>query len=217
MQAPKIAKGSLYKAMGHSMSNQHEKWTLLFDFSEIWYTCSIPQVIQSQQKVAPEVVWLRGYSCPNFAFSLQFSSRVCYKTEHNFFCDHFSEKTITWSWSIFNTLSNDTSQVPFLSRKGERSLMHSFVNEFFLRFFAYKYIRYWSLYDSNLVVGWPWATEHNMNNGRHFKSAPIRASVDLSMLKATLCKLKTWSTTSRSGLMFSFICALSTEYVCPSS
>ena len=97
------------------MSNQHEKWTPLSDFSEIWYTCSIPQVIQPQQKLAPIFVWFRGYSCPNFAFSLQFSSRVCYKTEHNFFCDHFNEKPITWSWSIFDALSNDMSQVPFLS------------------------------------------------------------------------------------------------------
>ena len=81
--------------LGHSMSNQHEKRTPPSDFSEIWHTCSIPQVIQPQQKLASKLVWFRGYSCPNFAFSLQFSSRVCYKTEHNFFSDHFSEKSIT--------------------------------------------------------------------------------------------------------------------------
>ena len=45
--------------------------------------------------------------------------------------------------------------------------MHSFVNEFlsfgmfyFLRFFFYKYIGYWSLYGSNLVLGWLW--EHKI-------------------------------------------------------
>ena len=50
------------------MSNQHEKRTPLSDFSEIWYTCSIPQVIQPQQTLAPKLVWFRGYSCPNFEF-----------------------------------------------------------------------------------------------------------------------------------------------------